>query len=76
MSSCKDGQYNWIGHYKDHYSRFSIIWPQKHKCAEETVQCIKKIEWFAFAFLGVPRLLQSDNGREFNNKVHIVATSI
>lgn len=67
MSSCTDGNYNWIGHYKDHFSRFSIIWAQKQKCAVETVKCIER---FVFSYLGVPKLLQSDNGKEFNNKVH------
>ena len=67
MSSCTDANYNWIGHYKDHFSRFSIIWAQKRKCAVETVKCIER---FVFSYLGVPKLLQSDNGKEFNNKVH------
>ena len=31
---------------------------------------MKGIEWFVFLFLGVPKLLQSDNGRGFNSKVH------
>ena len=52
--------------YKDHFSKFSIIWPQKKKCAEETIECLER---FVFAYLGVPKLLQSDNGKEFNNHV-------
>jgi len=66
MRSCSDADYNWIGHYKDHFSKFSIIWPQKKKSATETIQCL---ETFVFAYLGVPKLLQSDNGKEFNNRV-------
>ena len=66
MRSCSDGAYSWIGHYKDHFSKFSILWAQKKKCAHET---IPSIEHFVFAFLGVPKIMQSDNGREFNNQV-------
>lgn len=68
MRSCEDGSYHWIGHYKDHFSKFSILWAQKRKCAQETITCIER---FVFAFLGVPRILQSDNGKEFDNKVAI-----
>ena len=66
MRTCRDRDYQWIGHYKDHFSKFSIIWPQKNKCAKETIECIER---FVFAYLGVPKLLQSDNGKEFNNHV-------
>ena len=66
MSSIPDGDNRWIGHYKDHFSKYSILWAQNKKCAKETVE---NIERFVFAYLGVPRILQSDNGREFNNEV-------
>ena len=66
MRSCPDGEYKWIGHYKDHFSKFSIIWVQKRKCAYET---IKNVERFVFAFFGAPKIMQSDNGKEFNNTV-------
>lgn len=66
MRSCSDKNYNWIGHYKDHFSKYSIIWPQKKKCATETIESLER---YVFAYLGVPKLLQSDNGKEFNNHV-------
>ena len=66
MRSCSDGAYNWIGHYKDHFSKFSILWAQRRKCAQETIDCIER---FVFAYLGVPKILQSDNGRKFDNEV-------
>ena len=66
MRSCPDGEYKWIGHYKDHFSKFSIIWAQKRKCAYET---IKNVERFVFSFFGAPKIMQSDNGKEFNNTV-------
>ena len=69
MRSCSDAGYNWIGHYKDHFSKFSIIWPQRKKSAAETIQCLER---YVFAYLGVPKLLQSDNGKEFNNSVSYI----
>ena len=66
MRSCPDGEYKWIGHYKDHFSKFSIIWVQIQKCAYET---ITNMERFVFAFFGAPKIMQSDNGKEFNNQV-------
>ena len=66
MRSCEDASYHWIGDYKDHFSKFSILWAQQKKCAQETVSCIER---FVLAFLGLPRILQSDNGKEFDNKV-------
>ena len=47
MRSCEDGSYNWNGHYKDHFSKFLILWAQKRKCAQETITCIER---FVFAF--------------------------
>jgi len=66
MSSIPDNDKKWIGHYKDHFSKFSIIWAQSRKCASETVSCLQQ---YVFANLGVPKILQSDNGQEFNNQV-------
>ena len=66
MSSIPDSNNRWIGHYKDHFSKFSILWAQSRKCAAETVLCLQR---YVFAYLGVPKILQSDHGREFNNEV-------
>ena len=41
-----------------------IIWAQQQKCAYET---INNMERFVFAFFGAPKIMQSDNGKEFNN---------
>ncbi|XP_065909687.1 uncharacterized protein [Dysidea avara] len=66
MSSIPDSNNRWIGHYKDHFSKFSILWAQSRKCAAETVLCLQR---YVFAYLGVPKILQSDHGREFNNEL-------
>ena len=54
MKNCKDGDHHYIGHYKDHFSKFSILWTQKRKCAQETITCIER---FVVAFLGGPKIL-------------------
>lgn len=73
MSSVPDGGNRWIGHYKDHFSKYSIIWAQYSKRADETVA---NMERFVFAYLGVPKILQSDNGREFDNQVCLLLPNI
>jgi len=48
---------------------FYIMGSKKRKCAQESINCI---EHYLFAYLGVPKILQSDNGREFDNEVTIL----
>jgi len=56
-----DGQYKWILHIKDHFSKWSSLFQLKSKSAEEVVALIATwIECY-----GVPEILQCDNGREF-----------
>ena len=66
MSSVPDNGKRWIGHYRDHFSKYSILWVQQRKSADETIE---NMERFVFSYLGVPRILQSDNGRKFDNQV-------
>lgn len=63
-----DGEYNWIAHYVDHYSKFHVLWPQKEKTAEETVL---GLENNVLRYFGKPKIFQSDNGREFKNEVNV-----
>ena len=73
MSSVPDDGNRWIGHYRDHFSKYSILWVQSRKSADETVE---KMERFVFSYIGVPKILQSDNGREFDNQVYIAVCII
>ena len=57
-------QMNWIGHGIDHFTKFNYLWAQRRKKAGETVENLKK---FVFGYLGMPFILQSDNGLEFKN---------
>ena len=65
----KNGRtYNWIAHVIDHFTQFHIIWALEHKSAEEVVA---GLESRVFAYLGLPLVLQSDNGTEFKNSLMV-----
>lgn len=58
--------YSWIAHVEDHFSKYHVIWPQQHKCAEEVTMGLKR---HVIAYFGLPRILQTDNGTEFKNEL-------
>ena len=57
--------YFWLLVFQDHLTKFIRLRPLKNKCAVEVVDVIKDI----FCELGIPHILQSDNGREFKNYI-------
>ncbi len=60
-----DGKYVWILHLKDHFSKFSILYALTSKKASEITFYIN-----LFArHLGIPGILQCDNGREFKGSL-------
>ena len=61
-----DGDYSYIAHYMDHWSKFHVIWPLKRKTADEVASGLNQR---VFPYLGLPRIIHSDNGREFVNRV-------
>lgn len=61
-----DGAYHWIGHYMDHWSKIHVLFPLMRKSAEEVAV---NLEAKVFAYFGPPKILQSDNGREFVNTI-------
>lgn len=63
-----DGDNRWIGHYIDHFTKFNFLWPQQRKKSSEVARCLIK---HVFSVVGLPSILQHDNGREFCNKVRI-----
>ena len=61
MRHMPDGSYHYIAHYMDHWSKFHILWPLMKKSAVDVaVGLVKRV----FPYLGLPKILQSDNGRE------------
>ena len=61
-----DCTYKWIGHYMDHWSKFHILFALSRKSAAEVGYSLQNK---VFAYLGTPRILHSDNGREFVNEI-------
>ena len=64
-SFIKLGEYKFLMHYQDHGTKFSYLRPLKSKEAREVAEELSKI----FYMCGAPRILQSDNGKEFVAKV-------
>ena len=63
-----DGQYKYILHIKHHFSRFSSFYPLKSKKAAEVAE--RMAEWIGM--IGIPRLLQCDNGGEFKEALLVL----
>lgn len=65
MQSQEDRGFKFILVYQDHLTKFVQLRPLKTKTAEEVAYTILDI----FTIFGAPCVLQSDNGREFSNRV-------
>ena len=65
MRSIRDGEFQWSLHIKDHFSKFSWAYPL---CSKEAQAVAEKLLQQFYSF-GVPKILQSDNGKEFVAKV-------
>ncbi len=61
MRTNSDREYVWILHLKDHFSKFSMLYALTSKKASEITFCINLF----VRHLGVPGILQCDNGKEF-----------
>jgi hypothetical protein len=70
MSKQPDREYKWILHIKDHFSKFSQLYALKTK---ETAGVGKGFMSWIGTF-GPPKILQTDNGREFcSNLIETIA---
>ena len=65
MRSEPDGYYRVIMNYQNHLTKFTILRPLKNKTSEEVAYQLIDI----FCMFGAPFILQSENGREFTNKI-------
>ena len=66
MRHLPDGKYHWILHAVDHWSKFNFAYPLESKHASGVSEVLNS---HLFPYFGVPRILHSDNGREFINNV-------
>ena len=62
------GQYKWILHIKDHFSKYTQLYPLKSKHAELIADAFAL---FIAAFLP-PKIMQADNGKEFKGALLIL----
>jgi hypothetical protein len=62
------GQYKWILHIKDHFSKYTQLYPLKSKHAGPIADCFAQ---FIAAFLP-PKIMQADNGKEFKGALLIL----
>ena len=60
-----DGDFKYILHVRDHFSRYFWAKPITSKSATEVVGCLFEI----FTEIGPPIILQSDNSKEFTADV-------
>ncbi|XP_026814091.1 LOW QUALITY PROTEIN: KRAB-A domain-containing protein 2-like [Rhopalosiphum maidis] len=65
MQAQSDGNYRFILVYQDHLTKYVLLKSLTHKRAEEVAYILLDI----FTTFGAPAFLQSNNGREFVNKV-------
>jgi hypothetical protein len=59
------GQFKWILHIKDHFSKYTQLYPLKSKHSEPIAEAFAQ---FIGAFLP-PKIMQADNGKEFKGKL-------
>ncbi|KFY96373.1 hypothetical protein V500_02472, partial [Pseudogymnoascus sp. VKM F-4518 (FW-2643)] len=62
------GQFKWILHIKDHFSKYTQLYPLKSKHAEPIAEAFAL---FIAAFLP-PKIMQADNGKEFKGALIIL----
>lgn len=65
MQTNPDGNFKFILVYQDHLTKFVQLRPLHSKTAEEVAKVLLDI----FCIFGAPSILQSDNGREFANRI-------
>ena len=68
MRGDPDGEYKWICHIRDHFSKYSGAYPMVNKTSSEVVKVV--VIWIMH--FGPPKILQSDNGTEFKGALSIL----
>ena len=66
IQSKPDPPFNYICHVVDHFTKFYCLFPLISKSADEVSRgLVEKV----FSWFGLPKILHSDNGKEFVNEV-------
>ena len=68
MRGSPDGNYCWIPHIRDHFSKFSAAFALKSKRSREVAE--KLLIWIGL--FGSSEILQCDSGTEFQGAVAIL----
>ena len=66
MRHAPDGEYNYICHSMDHFTKFHVIYSLKTKTADEVSAMFRDR---VLGYFGAPKRFHSDNGKEFVNQV-------
>jgi len=66
MRHCMDGDYAYIGHFHDHFTKFNVLFPLK-TTSEDEVSAM--LEERVLAYFGPPKVFHSDQGREFVHRL-------
>ena len=73
MRHLPHGNNKWILHCVDHWSKFNFAYALDAKTASNVAGILNT---HIFPYFGVPRILHSDNGREFVNMVIVDLLSV
>ena len=66
MRHLPDGEYKWILHAIDHWTKFNFAFPLQSKEAESVAEIFRT---YIFPYFGIPKIFRTDNGREFANSI-------
>ena len=64
MRGQKDGSYEYIRHFMDHFTKYHVLFPLVTKSTEEVTRMLREC---VLAYLGPPRIFHTDNGKVSNN---------
>ena len=64
MQSEADGNYRYICHVVEHFSKFRVLFPMENKTATLFAELFK-IKFISY--FGLPKIIHTDNGKEFAN---------
>ena len=66
MRHLPDGEYKWILHAIDHWTKFNFAFPLQSKEAKSVAAIFRT---YIVPYFGIPKIFHMDNGREFANSI-------